>query len=97
MLKMLIAALAISPSSKAATAINKSIYVIVGEHWTPEELCYSVHVVDTRNGTTPYASAMMLKGWGAMEKWISNITEWSGVNIDVYENRWEPLEKVRNV
>lgn len=93
MLKMLITALALSPSSKAVTTISKTRYVIVDEHWTSEQLYYSVHVVDLETGRTPFATATNLKGWNAMGAWMLNVVKWSGVSIDIYENQWQTLEE----
>ncbi len=85
MKKMLLAALALSPGSKAITEIDEHQRLIVADHL---ETC-SAFLVDLKAGDVTHCNER-IAGFHELQDWVENRAY---LNIDIFEKRWLCLEE----
>ena len=88
MKKTLLAALVLSPSSKAVTVVDEKQWLVVercGEGW-------NVFLVDIQVGDVTHCREEV-PGIDALQSWVYNCV--FDADIDINEKRWEPLETMR--
>lgn len=87
-MKTLLAAIVLSPSSKAVTAVDERQWLVVqdlGEYW-------GVFLVDLREGDVTHCNEK-IPGINALQSWVDNCV--FDAEVDVNEKRWESLEAMK--
>lgn len=88
MMKTLLAALVLSPSSKAVTVIDERRRLVVVDRIEH----FSVFLVDVQEGDVTHCREEV-PGIDALQSWVYNCV--LDADIDVNEKRWETLEAMR--
>jgi len=94
MQKTLLAALALSPGSKAITEIDDHQRLVVQEHWNDTEIWYSAHIVDLKECDVTHRTTV--GGPDALQIWVYNCALDAGIDPDGdigIEKRWQCLEE----
>lgn len=85
MMKTLLAALVLSPCSKAVTVIDEKQWIVVQDLGAR----LSVFLVDLRKGDVTHCREE-ISGVEALQSWVYNCV--FDADVDVNEKRWETLE-----
>jgi hypothetical protein len=94
MQKTLQAALALSPSNKAVTAIDDSQWLIIERHLAQMQYLYSATIVDLKRGDTTHATGMRT-GPADLQDWLDAVAWYTKTSLDIMEKRWICLEEAR--
>lgn len=87
-MKTLIAALVLSPSSKAVTVVDEKQWLVVVDHYK----CIGVFLVDLQEGDVTHCHEQ-IAGIDALQSWVNHCV--FDAEIDINEKRWETLETMR--
>lgn len=85
MKKTLLAALVLSPSSKAVTVVDENQWLVVVDRIEH----FSVFLVDIQEGDVTHCREEV-SGIDALQSWVYNCV--FDADIDINEKRWESLE-----
>lgn len=86
--KTLLAALVLSPCSKAVTVVDEKQWLVVQDLGAR----LSVFLVDLRKGDVTHCREEVA-GIEALQSWVYNCV--FDIDVDVMEKRWETLEAMR--
>lgn len=93
--KTLLAALALSPGSKAITEADEHQRLVVQEHWNDTEVWYNVSLIDVREGDVTHRTTV--GGPDALQSWVYNCALDADIDPDGDigdEKRWQCLEEM---
>jgi len=91
--KTLLAALTLSPSSKAITEINEKLWLVVERHWRRVETFYNATIVNMTEGDTVHTTGRRT-GPADIQEWLDNVSwAFDEMNVDVLEKRWKCIEE----
>ena len=95
MKKTLLAALALSPGSKAITEIDERQGLVVQEHWANEEIRYIASLIDIKEGDVTHRTTV--GGPDALQDFVFNCALDADIDPDGdiggTEKRWLCLEE----